>query len=148
MRGELKCDPTPAGQALFTPGAEFGYRLGATEASLTLAAVRPHKGRLLVRVRGVDDAESAARYIGAVLYADRARLDVGPGEYLDADLIGARVVSLADDDLGRVDEVLHYPASDLLVVDGKMIPMVRAIVREIDLKGGRVVIDPPPGLLD
>ncbi|MGH3838085.1 MAG: PRC-barrel domain-containing protein, partial [Pseudonocardiaceae bacterium] len=54
--------------------------------------------------------------------------------------------------LGTVREVVHAPASDLLVVETDrgevLVPFVRAIVPEVDLAGGRVVLDPPAGLLD
>jgi 16S rRNA processing protein RimM len=51
-----------------------------------------------------------------------------------------------------VREVVHAPASDLLVLatdhGEALVPFVRAIVVEVDLPGGRVVLDPPAGLLD
>ena len=53
VRGEVKCDPTDAGRTLVLAGAEF-YWEGA---SIKLTSVRPHKGRLLVRIEGVDDAD-------------------------------------------------------------------------------------------
>ena len=56
--------------------------------------------------------------------------------------------------MGVVADVLHY-GQDLLVVrrtDGQegesLVPFVKAIVPEIDVQSGVVVIDPPPGLLD
>ena len=49
--------------------------------------------------------------------------------------------------LRHVERVEHYPASDMLVVEGHMVPMVRAIVREIELARGESSIDPPAGLL-
>ena len=50
----------------------------------------------------------------------------------------------------RVD---HAPASDLLVLhrpDGRtaLVPFVKAIVPEVDVAGGRVVLAPPEGLFD
>ena len=48
----------------------------------------------------------------------------------------------------RCESVEHFPGSDMLVVRGAMVPMVRAIVAEIDLPGKRIVIDPPEGLLE
>jgi ribosomal 30S subunit maturation factor RimM len=36
----------------------------------------------------------------------------------------------------------------MLVVDGRMVPMVAAIVTGVDLAERRIVIDPPQGLLD
>ena len=91
-----------------------------------LTAVRPHKGRLLIRAERVDDADAAKALAGAVLYAPRERLDVGPEEYLDSDLTGCRVLGVDGTDYGTVDGVEHYPASDVLVVGGTLVPMVAA----------------------
>ncbi|MGH3911802.1 MAG: ribosome maturation factor RimM, partial [Pseudonocardiaceae bacterium] len=48
--------------------------------------------------------------------------------------------------------VVHAPASDLLVLDTghgeALVPFVEAIVPHVDLAVGRVVLDPPAGLLD
>ena len=53
--------------------------------------------------------------------------------------------------LGSVTEVLHVPGQDLLVVtteDGEaMIPFVAEIVTEVDVVTGRLVVDPPEGLI-
>lgn len=111
-----------------------------------MTSVRPHKGRLLLGVEGVCDADAAQALAGAVLYAPRAHLDVAPGEYLDTDLVGCSVRGCDGANYGSVDAVQHYPASDMLVVGTTLVPMVRAIVREIDLAERRIVVDPPAGL--
>lgn len=111
--------------------------------------MRRHKGRLLVRIDGIDDATAAAALAQALLSAPRAAIELAEGEYLDDDLVGCAVVGCDGRAYGRVDRVEHYPASDMLVVGGgAMIPMVRAIVVEIDVPGRRICIDPPAGLLD
>lgn len=111
-----------------------------------LASVRPHKGRLLVRIEGVEDAGAARAYAGAVLYAPRDKIHLEPGEYLDADLAGCRVAGRDGREYGHVGAVEHYPASDMLVVDGTLVPMVGAIVLAIDLAKREITIDPPAGL--
>jgi 16S rRNA processing protein RimM len=59
--------------------------------------------------------------------------------------------------VGEIDEVLHLPGQDVLAVrrapgaDARtdlLVPFVAAMVPTVDVAGGRVVIDPPPGLLD
>jgi 16S rRNA processing protein RimM len=54
--------------------------------------------------------------------------------------------------LGTVREVVHVPASDLLVLDTEhgdvLVPFVQAIVPHVDVAGGRLVLDPPVGLFD
>jgi 16S rRNA processing protein RimM len=145
----MKCDPTAAGRIVFSVGASIRCeRAGNAASMLRVIGVRPHKGRLLVRAEGVDDAVAAKAYAGAVLYAPRAQLDVAAGEFLDADLIGCRVVGVDGIDYGAVEAVEHYPASDMLVVAGSMIPMVRAHVRNVDVASRCITIDPPAGLFD
>lgn len=110
--------------------------------------MRAHKGRLLVTFDGVDDAEAAQKFTGAVLYAPRERVPLGEGEFFDEDLAGCIVVGEDGKAYGRVERVEHYPSSDMLVVDGHLVPMVAAIVRSIDTPSRRIVIDPPAGLFE
>ena len=77
-----------------------------------------------------------------------------PDEFRDYELIGLSVRTCAGDPVGVVTDVLHY-GQDLLVVrragrTGRrgLVPFVKAIVPEVDIRAGVVVIDPPPGLLD
>ncbi len=62
------------------------------------------------------------------------------------------VASCADADgrsYGTAERVEHYPASDMLVVDGRLLPMVGAFIRSIDIKKKEIVVhDLPQGLLD
>ncbi|MBV9233656.1 MAG: 16S rRNA processing protein RimM [Candidatus Eremiobacteraeota bacterium] len=148
LRGELKCDPTSAGRILFVAGAELRCAASGETWQIVLSAVRPHRGRLLISIDDVDDASTAQRYVGAVVTAPRASIALGPGEYLDDDLIGCNVRGLDGTEYGAVERVEHYPASDMLVVAGRMVPMVAAIVVDIALERRTIAIDPPTGLLD
>lgn len=112
-----------------------------------MQSVRSHGKRLLIRIEDVDDADAAAAYAGATLWAPREDVELAPGEFLDADLAGCTVIGIDGASYGTVDRVEHYPASDMLVVNGRLVPMVSAIVREIDVAARRIVIDPPEGLL-
>ena len=140
--------PAGAGWSVITPGAQLECRTAAGSATIRLNAVRPHKQRLLVRIDGVEGAEQAEAYIGARLYAPRERIPLVDGEYLDADLIGCTVRGNDGSDYGRVEAVQHYPASDMLIVDGVMLPMVAAFIRDVDMAARQIVIDPPAGLFN
>ena len=148
VHGELKCDPTSAGRPLFTPGRELRCACDGTELTIRLTAVRSHKGRLLVRIEGVEDPVAAARYADSKLYASRSEIALGKDEYLDDDLVGCDVFGRDGMRYGAVERVEHYPSSDMLLVGDRMVPMVRAIVTEIDTAQRRIVIDPPGGLFD
>jgi 16S rRNA processing protein RimM len=148
VRGELKCDPTSAGRTLFLPGAQLRCVRGAEASTIRIAAVRAHGRRLLLRIEGVEDADAAGRYAGARLCVDRDQIALAPGEYLDDDLIGCNVENVRGTHYGAVERVEHYPSSDLLVVGGRMVPLVSAIVTKIELRNRLIIIDPPAGLMD
>lgn len=121
---------------------------------LVVAATRWHSGELLVRFEGVDDRGAAEGLRGAWLLVDTATIAApdDPDEFNDTDLVGLSVRTLDGTEVGTVDDVLH-PAQDVLLVktpDAReiMIPFVKAIVPEIDVRAGVLVIDPPAGLLD
>jgi 16S rRNA processing protein RimM len=149
VHGELKCDPTSAGRALFVPGAKLLCEVDGHSEYVTLESVREHKGRLLIALDEAQDATAAERFIRATFSAPREALDVEPGEYLDVDLVGCAVVGPDRKAYGKVERVEHYPASDMLVVGGHLLPMVAAFIKEIDIKKKEIVVnDLPSGLLD
>ena len=148
LRGELKCDPTPAGETLFFAGASLAADVNGVQQTLRIESARPHKGRLLVRFTGIDTANEAQSIVGARFFAPRESISLGEGEFLDDDLIGCAVEGLDARLYGRVERVEHFPSNDMLIVDGRMLPMVRAFVRSVDVAAKRITVDVPRGLLD
>ena len=62
-------------------------------------------------------------------------------EYYVFELVGLRVEQEDGRVLGRVREVLQYPANDVLELDsGLFLPLVEACVRSVDVEGGRIVV--------
>jgi 16S rRNA processing protein RimM len=122
---------------------------------LTVEARRPHQGRLIVAFKDVSGRERAEALRGVLLRVDQAALPApsDPDEFHDHQLVGLAAVTPTGEPVGVVVRVDHAPASDMLVLGrpgGRtaLVPFVKAIVPEVDLAGGRVVVDPPPGLLD
>jgi 16S rRNA processing protein RimM len=156
LRGEVTVQVrTDFPEQRFTAGAQLhGDMHGDTGRVLTVETVRPHGEALLVRFAGVADRDAAAELCGRLLTVDATTLpDLDdPDEFYDHQLEGLAVVRSDGAALGTVREVVHAPASDLLVLETErgeaLVPFVRAIVLEVDLAGGRVVLDPPDGLLD
>jgi 16S rRNA processing protein RimM len=79
---------------------------------------------------------------GAMLAVPRHDLpDPEPDSYYVFQLRGLEVVEEGGESLGRVQDVAHYPANDVLELDsGLDLPLVDACVREIDLAGGRILV--------
>ncbi len=140
-----------AGSVLSTDPADAG--------PLTIEYARGHvtggKPRLIVAFDGVLDRDAAEELRGVRLVVDVDELTVSddPDEFHDQHLLGLAVVTEAGERIGEVVRIQHAPASDLLVVrlaDRReaLVPFVRAIVPEVDVAGGRIVVTPPGGLFD
>ncbi|MDQ4008708.1 MAG: ribosome maturation factor RimM [Actinomycetota bacterium] len=122
---------------------------------LTVAAARPHHGRLLLRFTEVSDRTSAEGLRGVLLTAEVPVGDepAGTDEFYDHQLVGLRVRDQRGSAVGEVADVVHNPGHDLLVVrrsDGgeALVPFVAELVTEVDLEGGALTVDDRPGLLD
>ncbi|GHF62897.1 ribosome maturation factor RimM [Amycolatopsis bartoniae] len=156
IRGELAVDVrTDSPEERFREGAVLSarYRDGRTR-QLTIAAARPHSGRLLVTFEEVRSREDADAVRGVLLLADTADLPPtdDPDEFYDHELEGLRAELADGTKVGTVQEIVHAPGGELLSLDrdGRtvLVPFVREIVPVVDVAGGRVVLDPPEGLLD
>ncbi|HEY6499912.1 MAG TPA: ribosome maturation factor RimM [Streptosporangiaceae bacterium] len=156
IRGEVTVAVrTDEPDARFVPGAALATD-PPERGPLTVVATRWHTGRLIVTFEGVRDRNAAEDLRGTVLVLDSAQIPApaDPDEFYDHQLIGLAVVTAAGVPVGEVTDVLHH-GQDLLVVRrapgpaaDALVPFVSAIVTEVDVPSGRLVIDPPPGLLD
>jgi 16S rRNA processing protein RimM len=79
---------------------------------------------------------------GTKLSVPRAMLPpLGEDEYYAFQLVGLAVEEEGGRLLGRVRDVVNYPANDVLELDsGVSLPLVGACVRQVDLEGGRIVV--------
>ena len=151
MRGELKFDASRVGDDALAAGiAVTATLLDGSVRELTVAAVRRHQGKPLIRFAGVDDANAAEAFTNATLTIARRDARLGPGEFLEGDLIGCRLIDEAGVQRGVVSGVLHYPIQDMLVVGSTttLLPMVAAFIARVDVARKEIHVTVPPGLLD
>lgn len=158
LRGELVVEPrTDDPRTRFAPGAVLqGHRTrGAGPGPLTVTGARAHSGRWLVLFEGVADRDAAEALRGVQLRLPTSALaePEDPEEFHVHQLTGLRAELADGTTAGTVSDVVHGPGGSLLVVTRPagheaLVPFVEAIVPTVDLAGGRVVLDPPDGLLD
>jgi 16S rRNA processing protein RimM len=122
---------------------------------LTVRSVHSAGGRWVVGFEGITDRTAAEGLRSMLLQADidPAELPDELDEWYDHQLVGLRAELTDGTAVGEVTQVLHLYGQDLLAVarpDGGevLVPFVAAIVPDVDLGAGRVVLDPPGGLLD
>ncbi len=124
------------------------------ERRLSLRLIGNAKGVVIARLAGVADRDRAEGLRGLRLYLPRAALPpAAEEEYYHADLIGLSAALVDGTALGHVRAIHDFGAGDTLEIarpEGPpaMVPFTRAVVPIVDLAAGRLVIDPPPGLID
>lgn len=158
IRGEVTVEVrTDEPDRRFAPGARLdvqpprGSEFAPRE--LTVAGARWHQSRLLLAFEEIDDRNAAESARGVILRAavpaDERPED--PDEYYDHQLVGLDAHDTDGTRLGEVAGLLHG-AQDILRIrttDGReaLVPFVAALVPEVDLDAGRIVIADRPGLV-
>lgn len=147
VKGLVKVKPfteTPQGLAAYGPlSDEPGGR------RWTVTFKGEQKGVALLALEGVADRNAAEALKGVRLYVERDRLPPAEeDEVYHADLIGLAAETPGGKSLGRVLAVHNFGAGDLIEVGedkkrSQLYPFTREVVPELDLEGGRIVIDPP-----
>ena len=103
-------------------------------------------GGVVARAPGIADRDAAERLRGTALFVPRSRLpEPGPDEFYEEDLVGLEAVEPSGRRLGRVTAVLDHGAGEILEIETEEgtlldLPFTRAVVPEIDLEAGRLVV--------
>lgn len=132
--------------------AGYGALLASDGRTFEIIAARPAGGSpdmLVVRLKGIGDRTAAERLTNLTLSIPFERLpEPAEDEFYHADLIGLRAVTPAGEALGTVTGVVNHGAGDILEIapargPSLLVPFSKASVPEIDINGGRIVVDPP-----
>lgn len=116
-----------------------------------LLGARAHGNVTLIRLEGVQTPEQAEALRGKVVYIKKSDVTLPQGSYFVEDVLGADVIDIdTGEALGTVREVEQYPANDvwhIQTASGEvLIPNVPAIVKQVDIEKGKVLIFKMKGL--
>lgn len=153
IRGEVTVTPlTDDPAARFAVGSALQTD-SAARPLLTVSGARQSGPVQVVAFEGIVDRNTAETLRGLHLLVDAGSLPEpeDDDEFYDHQLIGLAVHDTAGTVLGEVVDVMHPPAAPVLVVnrvDGteELVPFVRAIVPQVDVAAGRLVVEPPDGM--
>ncbi|OAH51454.1 ribosome maturation factor RimM [Microbacterium oleivorans] len=160
LKGALKLElytDDPDGR--FVPGAEFTLQVPESSPwhgkTVTVREFKWMNSHPVVFLDGIDDRTAAESIVRAILWIDQDAVApvVEDDAWYDHQLVGLDVVRDGEV-VGRVTRVDHFPAQDLLGVqlaaDDRevLVPFVKAIVPEVDMSAGRLVVTPPAGLFE
>ncbi len=154
LRGEVRAraytsDPTALG--------DYGHLHSMDGRSFEVLEIREAKNVVIVRFRGINDRNAAEALNGLELYIERDNLpddELDDDEFFYTDLEGLEAVDDQGVGYGTVSGIYDFGAGDLLELKGPgkrpvLIPFSEAAVLEIDLEGGKILIDPlAAGLID
>jgi 16S rRNA processing protein RimM len=155
IRGEVVVlSETDFGNERFGPGQSVQALRNGAVVTMRIRSGREHDGRWLVGFEGVETRNDAEELRGIELrIPEDALKPLGEGAYYVHDLLGCRVALVNGEPVGevtRVDLAVGLPMLVVTGVDGDevLVPLAAAFCREVDVAGRRIVIDPPPGLVE
>lgn len=121
---------------------------GSRQFQITLT--RPVSGGLGARITGVSTKEQADALRGTSLFVARDRLPALPDdEFYHADLIGLSAYDTGGELIGKVSAIYNHGAGDIVEISpirhksALLLPFTTAIVPNVDLAAGRIVVDLP-----
>jgi 16S rRNA processing protein RimM len=148
LRGEVRLKSFTA-----DPMAVRDYGPLTTEdgsAAFELEAVRPAKGHLIARFRGINDRGTAERLVNVRLFVPRERLPApAPDEFYHADLIGLSAITADGTEIGTVVAIHDFGAGDIVELQPRaggmtiMVPFTAEFVPSVEIASGRIVVLPP-----
>lgn len=157
LKGALKVELyTDDPDNRFVSGASFTLQVPEHSKwhgkSVTVREFKWMNNHPVVFLEGVDDRSEAESLVRAILWVEQQQDESPePDAWYDHQLVGLDVVR-DDEVVGTVVRVDHLPSQDLLIVKAGenevMVPFVAAIVPEVDIAAGRVVVTPPAGLFE
>ncbi len=124
-----------------------------TNRQCVLQGFKANSGKFIVSFKDFDEINLVTPFIGSELCLKRSDLPVlAEDEYYWNDLIGLTVMTVDGEQIGKIKNIFETGSSDIYVVQGNnreyLIPAIADVVKLVDIKGGRLVIEPIEGLLD
>jgi 16S rRNA processing protein RimM len=151
LKGELAAVLYRPSSGSLTPGLRITLEKGDNRRDFEIEYIKPLRGRIGLKLAGIDSEEKASAWTGAEVLLDRKNLEpLGNDEFYHFEIEGARVYDEDGTYIGTVKQLADTPGNDILIVraDDKeiMIPFIKAIVKTVDVENKRIVISPIEGL--
>ena len=153
LKGVVKVNPFTDDISKFEDLKYVYIQLKNELKKVKIEQVRYNKNQVLVKLEGIDSIEEAEKYRNFYLKTEKeSQEDLGEDTYYIVDLIGLDVYSDKNEYLGKIEDVFPTGSNDVYVVKdnlGKqiLIPAIADVVKEVDLKNKKMIINLIPGLI-
>ncbi len=154
IRGEVKVFPTTDDVNRFKKLKEVYLDTGKEKLTLHPESVKFFKQFVILKFKEFNNINEIEQYRNKSLLVDRQNaVKLRKDEYFIADLIGLRVMTDEEKQLGILKDVLQTGANDVYIVeteDGKevLLPAIKECVLKVDIEAGEVLVHVMDGLLD
>lgn len=145
--GTVKVHPLTDFPDRFAEMKSLTLELNGKQKEYTVVETRYHRKHILVKLGEIADMSAAENLRGALIKVGREELTPLPeGNYYIFEIVGLKVFTPEGEYIGVVEDVIQTGANDVYVVasgDKKrpvLVPALKEVVREIDVKNGRMVI--------
>ena len=113
---------------------------------------RRHGRWIILKLEGCADRNSARKLRGELVQIPlEEAVPLSEDEYYIYQIEGLEVWTREGEHLGRVSEVLFTGANEVYIVKGErgeiLLPAIEDVVKEVDLEGGRLIVEPLEGML-
>lgn len=152
--GEVKVGYTKGKEAQLTKITKFFTSKNNKKVALTAENIRFHKQFALIKFKEISSINEAVEFKGYNLLVEKSEIadTLEEDEYYINDLVGLEVYDNSGTKIGNVASVATIRDEDLIsikMLDGKehLVPFVKDLVPEVDIKSKKIVINNIPGLL-
>lgn len=122
---------------------------------LEVLSVRFNKTFALIKFKGINSINDLMPYKGCLIFVEETtiRESLGEDEFLIDELTGLDVLDLKGENIGIVVGVSNNGVNDMLSVKSKtkkisLVPFVKALVPEVDIKNKKIVVNNIEGLIE
>lgn len=122
--------------------------------ALDILSMKVHKSQVIMKIKSINDRNSAESLRGKILYAHREDIPLEKDRYFIEDLIGCKIIdSKTHHEYGILKNVMNTGANDIYEVKSKngkeyLVPIIEGTVKNIDLETETIEINPIKGVFD
>ncbi len=151
LKGELKVRPLTDVIGQFESSDRLYLAVDKSMTPFDVVSAGIYKNSVYLSLQGIDSIEDAEKLIGCDIYiTPEQRIPLSDDIYYFDSLQGSEVVSETGESIGKLTDVYHLPASDILVIDREgaetLIPFVEALVTKIDPERKIITVIDMPSL--
>ena len=118
-----------------------------------IESVRYAKNMVLLKLKGIDDIDSAAALRNLYIKVSREQLpELQENSYYIVDLLECEVVTVEGEILGKMDDVFNTGSNDIYVVKNEkgkqiLLPAIKEVIKNVDIPNRKITVKLMEGLI-